>query len=65
MQDKTAVEPGHAVSEYARKIVTLGEMEHSTLNQSAIFVGVFVGFLNVLIIRLRSLLLAAAISSLI
>jgi hypothetical protein len=35
------------------------------LNQSAIFVGVVVGFLNVLIIRLRSLLLAAAISSLI
>jgi hypothetical protein len=35
------------------------------LNQSAIFVGIVVGFLNVCIIRLRSLLLAASISSLI
>ena len=38
MQDKTgsclpkrtAVEPGHAVSEYARDVVALGEMEHQT-----------------------------------
>jgi hypothetical protein len=34
----------------------------SILNQSAIFVGSVVGFLNVLVIRLRSLLLAAALS---
>jgi len=36
-----------------------------TLNQSAIFVVFLVGFLNVFLIRLRSLLLAVAISSLI
>jgi len=30
LQEKTAVEPGYAVSEYARNVVALGEMEHQT-----------------------------------
>jgi len=30
MQEKIAVEPGHAVSEYARNVVALGEMKHQT-----------------------------------
>jgi len=30
MQQKTVVEPGHAVSEYARNVVALDEMEHQT-----------------------------------
>jgi hypothetical protein len=30
IQEKTAVEPGHAVSEYARNVVALGEMKHQT-----------------------------------
>jgi hypothetical protein len=25
---KTAVEPGHTISDYARNVVALGEMEH-------------------------------------
>lgn len=27
---KPAVEPGHTISEYARNVLTLGEMEHKT-----------------------------------
>ena len=65
LMNANAVEPGRRVREYARNVVALGEMVHSILNQSTIFVGVVVCFLSVSIIRLRSLLLAAAIPPLI
>ncbi len=54
-----------ALANYGRDAVVLGAAKEFTLNQSAIFVGVVVGFLDVFIIRLWSLRLAVAISSLI
>jgi hypothetical protein len=31
---KTAIEPGHSLSEYARNVVAKGEMEHQTAGLS-------------------------------